>query len=94
MVLVTDAPLLDRNLRRLAARALAGLARTGSSMSNGSGDFVLAFATHPSVRRPLRRPLAPDSAALRRNELTNDELSPRFEAAIVATGGRSAYLSL
>src|SRR5437764_304777 len=46
MVIATDAPLSDRNLERLAARAIMGLARTGSSASNGSGDYVLAFSTN------------------------------------------------
>ncbi|MDP1861595.1 MAG: P1 family peptidase, partial [Gemmatimonadaceae bacterium] len=47
IVIATDAPLSDRNLERLAARAIMGLARTGSSASNGSGDYVLAFSTAP-----------------------------------------------
>ncbi|HEX2205474.1 MAG TPA: P1 family peptidase, partial [Longimicrobium sp.] len=51
IVVATDAPLDARNLERLAARALTGLARTGSSMTNGSGDYVIAFSTHPQVRR-------------------------------------------
>jgi D-aminopeptidase len=56
IVLATDAPLSDRNLRRLAKRGLAGLARTGASMSNGSGDYVIAFSTAEEVRRiPARR---------------------------------------
>ena len=55
MVVATDAPLSDRNLERLAARALVGLGRTGSAMGNGSGDYVIAFSTHPGVRRAIRR---------------------------------------
>src|SRR5688572_29047568 len=51
MVVATDAPLSDRNLKRIAARAIMGLSRTGSSASNGSGDYVLAFSTSPMVRR-------------------------------------------
>src|SRR5262245_543870 len=51
MVVATDAPLSDRNLKRLAARAIMGLSRTGSSASNGSGDYVIAFSTNPKVRR-------------------------------------------
>src|SRR5262249_7823141 len=47
MVVATDAPLDHRNLRRMAARAMMGLGRTGSSGSNGSGDFVIAFSTAP-----------------------------------------------
>jgi D-aminopeptidase len=45
IVVATDAPIDARNLERLAKRAIVGLARTGSSMSNGSGDFVIAFST-------------------------------------------------
>ncbi len=56
IVLATDAPLSDRNLARLAHRGLAGMARTGADMSNGSGDYVIAFSTHEGVRRtPERR---------------------------------------
>ena len=51
IVVATDAPIDDRNLKRLAARAIMGLARTGSSASNGSGDYVIAFSTSPDVRR-------------------------------------------
>lgn len=51
MILATNAPLSDRNLTRLAARALSGLARTGAAMSNGSGDYAVAFSTAESVRR-------------------------------------------
>ena len=50
IVVATDAPLDARDLRRLAARAIFGLARTGSTYSNGSGDFAIAFSTHPSLR--------------------------------------------
>jgi len=81
IVAATDAPLSDRNLARLARRGLAGLARTGSSMSNGSGDYVLAFSTAQDVRRnPARRA---DLAILR--ELPNDRMSPLFQAMIEAT---------
>lgn len=80
IVVATDAPLGDRNLRRLAARALAGLARTGAAMSNGSGDYVIAFSTAESVRR-YRTP----AARLTESELANDALSPLFQAVIEAT---------
>jgi D-aminopeptidase len=79
IVVATDAPLSDRNLRRLAARALAGLARTGAAMSNGSGDYVIAFSTAESVRR--RKAAAPPMGP----ELRNDEVSPLFQAVIEAT---------
>jgi D-aminopeptidase len=74
MIVATDAPLDARNLRRLANRALTGLARTGSSMSNGSGDYVIAFSTAASVRRP-------DGSAPRNvQELPNDAMSGLFVA--------------
>jgi D-aminopeptidase len=79
IVVATDAPLSDRNLRRLAARALAGLARTGAAMSNGSGDYVIAFSTSESVRR--RRDGGPPTGP----ELANDDVSPLFQAVIEAT---------
>ena len=53
MVLATDAPLLDRQLKRLARRAVLGLARTGSLGGSGSGDVVVAFSTADSVRSYL-----------------------------------------
>jgi len=81
IVLATDAPLSDRNLTRLARRALAGLARTGAAMSNGSGDYVLAFSTSEEVRRTLAR----RSQVSALFELPNTEVSPLFEAAIEAT---------
>jgi D-aminopeptidase len=74
IVVATDAPLGERNLERLGQRALAGLARTGSIMSNGSGDYVIAFSTAESVRRVPSdgpRPVA---------ELPNDLVSPLFHA--------------
>jgi D-aminopeptidase len=81
VVMATDAPLTDRNLKRLAKRGLAGLARTGASMSNGSGDYVIAFSTAEQVRRTAER---------RREvwaypEVPNDLMSPLFQAAIEAT---------
>lgn len=79
MVVATDAPLSDRNLERLAARAMLGLARTGSSASNGSGDYVIAFSTAQSVRRDARSPVVTQT------ELANEAMSPLFEAAVEAT---------
>jgi len=73
IVVATDAPVDARNLERLGRRALAGLARTGSAMTNGSGDFVIAFSTVPVSALADRRPLA------------NEAMSPLFEAAIEAT---------
>lgn len=81
IVLATDAPLSDRNLKRLAKRGLAGLARTGTSLSNGSGDYVIAFSTAEEVRRtPERR-----EKVWAYSEVPNDLMSPLFQAAIEAT---------
>ncbi len=77
IVVATDAPLSDRNLRRLAFRAFAGLARTGAAFSNGSGDYAIAFSTADAVRRtPARR-----SAAASVTEIPNDLMTPMFVAA-------------
>jgi D-aminopeptidase len=88
IVVATDAPVSDRNLERLAARAIMGLARTGSSASNGSGDFVIAFSTAPEVRRNAASVrLSPDSTRRLRAsaELSNDDMSPLFEGVVEAT---------
>lgn len=81
IVVATDAPLDARNLKRLAARSLLGLARAGSAASNGSGDYAIAFSTAPQLRI-----LTADKALTRHIEvLTNDAISPLFLAAIEAT---------
>ena len=80
MVVATDAPLDARNLERLAARALVGLARTGASMTNGSGDYVIAFSTAQDVRR---MPSARDPVSA--PGLPNDAMSPLFQAVAEAT---------
>ncbi len=81
IVVATDAPLDARDLKRLAARAVFGLARTGSSYSNGSGDFAIAFSTAADLRaRPSRR-----GAAVARTLLAGDGVSPLFQAALEAT---------
>ncbi|MFP5355424.1 MAG: P1 family peptidase [Gemmatimonadota bacterium] len=87
MVVATDAPLLDRNLERLAARAIMGLSRTGSSASNGSGDYVIAFSTAARVRRILPAPRDTSRAASFRvaEELVNDATSALFQAVVEAT---------
>lgn len=79
IVVATDAPLSDRNLRRLASRAMLGLGKTGSTASNGSGDYVIAFSTHPSVRRRTRQALHATA------ELANEAMSGLFQAVIEAT---------
>jgi D-aminopeptidase len=81
IVIATDAPLDARNLKRLGARAMAGIARTGSSVSNGSGDYAFVFSTAQQVRIHTG-----DKALTRHVELlTNDAMSPLFEAVIEAT---------
>ena len=80
IVVATDAPLDARNLRRLAARAMLGLARTGSPSTQGSGDYVIAFST--AAQNRVRH----GDTALRRVELLpNDAMSPLFLAVIEAT---------
>ena len=79
MIVATDAPLSDRNLRRLAARAIMGLSRTGSSAANGSGDYVIAFSTSPKVRRAF------NATRLTTDEVANESMSGLFEAAVEAT---------
>jgi D-aminopeptidase len=81
IVLATDAPLSDRNLERLARRAFLGIARTGSPMTNGSGDFAIAFSTNLDVRRTPDRRAHPSPIV----DLPNDQISPLFEAAVEAT---------
>jgi D-aminopeptidase len=79
IVVATDAPLSDRNLRRLAARTMMGLGRTGASASSGSGDYAIAFSTARAVRR------AWDAERLATTELANEYASALFQAVIEAT---------
>jgi len=81
IIVATDAPLSDRNLTRLARRTFAGLARTGASLTNGSGDYAIAFSTHPGVRRTPERRRGVTSV----EELANSNMSPLFQATIEAT---------
>jgi D-aminopeptidase len=78
IVLATDAPLSAHSLERLAKRAVLALGRVGSFMSNGSGDFVIAFSTAQTI------PHAPPDPVLVRRELANDALSPLFLATVEA----------
>lgn len=80
IVVATDAPLDARDLKRLAARAVYGLARTGSSYSNGSGDYAIAFSTAADLRTRFGA-----SAAQPRTLLPTDGVSPLFQAALEAT---------
>ena len=80
IVVATDAPLSPRDLKRLAARAVFGLARTGSSYSHGSGDYAIAFSSAPEAR--VRHG---EAAPRTRLLLPGEALSPLFEAALEAT---------
>ena len=80
LVVATDAPIDARDLHRLAARAVFGLARTGSAYSNGSGDFAVAFTTSTEMRSRFN-----ETAARARQVLPPDAMSPLFEAALEAT---------
>jgi D-aminopeptidase len=80
VVIATDAPLSDRNLERLAHRGLLGIARTGSPMTNGSGEYAIAFSTSLDVRRTPERRARPSPITDRPNE----SMSPLFEAAVEA----------
>ncbi len=79
MVVATDAPLSERNLERVAMRAVMGLSRTGSFAGNGSGDYVIAFSTAPSVRR------RPGDEVRTVEDLSNDNVSAIFQATVEAT---------
>ena len=79
IVVATDAPLDARDLSRLAARSVFGLARTGSSYSNGSGDFAIAFSTHSSLRE------TGSTAPQTRTVLPTGAVSGLFEAVLEAT---------
>jgi D-aminopeptidase len=79
IVVATDAPLDARDLKRLAARAIYALARTGSTYSNGSGDFAIAFSTHPSLR------IVNTNGPQPRTVMPTDGVSGLFEAVMDAT---------
>ena len=82
IVIATDAPLDHRQLRRLAERSMAGLARTGSAMTNGSGDYAIAFSTAAGNRI---KPLPPGARVRNVQVVANDATSPLFLAVIEAT---------
>ncbi len=81
IIVATDAPLDSRNLKRLAQRAIMGLAKTGGIGSNGSGDYVIAFSTDSTLRVPFASKERTQSVTL----LTNEAVSPLFLAVIEAT---------
>jgi D-aminopeptidase len=81
IVVATDAPLSSRNLKRLAKRAMLGLAKTGGISSNGSGDYIIAFSTEKSIRIAHKS----KSSFVKERVLRNEKLSPLFLAVIEAT---------
>jgi D-aminopeptidase len=81
IVIMTDAPLSPKNLKRLAARSLFGMARTGGSASNSSGDFAIAVSTAEDIRIPYLS----DSMFEESKVLRNEDLDILFEAVIEAT---------
>ena len=81
VVVATDLPLSDRNLERLAKRAVLALGKVGSYMSNGSGDYVIAFSTAESVRRTVERRRWPSEF----EQLPNEKMSMLFQAVVEAT---------
>jgi D-aminopeptidase len=83
IVIATDAPIDHRNLKRLAARSMMGLARTGASGSNGSGDYAIAFSVAPELR--IRSLPGTGDKKLGAALLSNDAMSPLFLAVIEAT---------
>ena len=87
IVIATDAPLDHRQLRRLAERSMSGLARTGSSMSNGSGDYAIAFSTAPENRIKSSENIRSIKV------LGNDAMSPLFQA-VIETTEEAIYNSL
>ncbi len=82
IVIATDAPIDARQLKRMAARSMFGLARTGASATNGSGDYAIAFSTAPEVRI---KSSDDDNAPRNVKLLSNDAMSPLFLATIEAT---------
>ncbi len=78
IVIATDAPVSSRNLQRMAKRAALGLARTGSYMSNGSGDFIIAFSTKNLI------PMDDSAPPLKIEDLQNDKMDPLFLATVEA----------
>ncbi len=77
IVVATDAPLLPTQLKRLCRRATMGLARTGSTSGNGSGDIFIAFSTaNPGVAQRGVHDV---------RMLSNDDLNPVFDAVVQAT---------
>lgn len=86
VVIATDAPVDARNLKRMAARAIMGLARTGAAGSNGSGDYAIAFSTvRPNTQK--------NPNLVERTVLSNDTMSPLF-VAVIEAAEEAVYNSL
>lgn len=85
MVIATDVPLSERQLKRVARRAGVGLSRTGSYMGNGSGDIAIAFTT------ANRLPHTSDTALLPFSMVVDDRLDPVFD--MVAEAVEEAIVS-
>src|SRR5258707_10779701 len=83
IVIATDAPIDHRNLQRLAARSMLGLARTGAAGSNGSGDYAIAFSAAPELR--VRATASDRNSKSTVTLLSNEAMSPLFLAVIEAT---------
>lgn len=81
MVVITDAPVSDRNLKRMAKRAMLGLAKTGGVASNGSGDYVIALSNAEQTLIPYQSENTTASSTF----LRNDDMTPLFVATIEAT---------
>ena len=81
IVIATDAPIDARNLKRMGARAMMGLARTGGAGSNGSGDYAIAFSTAPELRITNSK----DRESPSQKHVSNDAMSPLFLAVIEST---------
>jgi len=81
IVIATDAPLSSRNLERLAKRTFLAFGKVGSFSSNGSGDYTIAFSTHPKLRIPYSSTKIENIVP----EVSNDHMSPLFLAAVEAT---------
>ena len=104
IIVATDAPVDATNLKRLALRAFMGMARTGAAGSNGSGDYVIAFSTHPGLRqgevggqRPRTAPLPPSSLSplfLAAIEAAEEAIYNSLFAATSAVGPRGAVAAL
>ena len=89
IIIATDAPLSARNLERLAKRSFLAFGKVGSFSSNGSGDYSIAFSTHPELRIPHE----PKEMERKILDVPNDDMSPLF-LAVVEASEEAIYNSL